>query len=183
MSHYARAPFVLPRASWRETSILLAVAWLVPGLVHLLPWAGSRPLGVYLLPVFWTTFLAVYFHGAVLGLLVGLVTPLINLLFTGLPALKNAGPMSLEIFFFVLVAALLLGRRPGGRFTAPLAWVAGKALALMVQFFIPALGAVDQPLPHLARSVQNGVAGLAVLAVINVLLVTSYPPADAWEKE
>jgi hypothetical protein len=179
MSQSARAPFILPRASWRETTVLLAVAWLVPVLVHLLPWAGSRPLGVYLLPVFWTTFLAVYFHGAGLGLLVGLVTPLINLLFTGLPALKNAGPMSLEVFFFVLVAALLLRRRPGGRLTAPLAWVAGKALALVVQFFLPALGPVEQPLPHLARSVQHGLTGLAVLAVINVLLVTYYPPSGA----
>lgn len=183
MSISARSAFVLPRAGWRETTILLAVAGLVPLLVHLLPWAGPRPLGVYVLPVFWTTFLAVYFHGAVLGLLVGLVTPVINLLLTGLPAMKTTGTMSLEVGLFVLVAALLVSRWPGFRFNAPLAWVAGKALAIAVQFFVPAFGYTGNPLQHLPRSMQNGLAGLAVLAVINVLLVSFYPKADSWEKE
>src|SRR3954468_12358158 len=86
-------------AGWRETTILLATAWLVPFLVHLLPWSGHRPLGVYLLPVFWTTFVALYFRGAWLGLLVGLVTPVINLAVTGLPVSTTIGSMALEVVF------------------------------------------------------------------------------------
>jgi hypothetical protein len=183
MRNTSRAVFVTPRATWRETTVLLAVAWLVPVLVHVLPWNGPRPLGVYVLPVFWTTFLAVYFRGAAPGLLVGLVTPALNLLFTGLPAVNSAGPMSLEIAFFVLVAALLVGRWPGFGLAAPLAWVAAKALVVGVQFFVPALGDAGDPLPHLARSAQNGLAGLGVLAVINVLLVAFYPKTDTGEKE
>ncbi len=183
MSPPSRAVFALPRASWRETTVLLAAAWLVPFLVHLLPWNGPRPLGVHVLPVFWTTFLAVYLRGAWAGLLVGLVTPLVNLAFTGLPAGPAAGGMALEAAGFVLAAALLLRRWPGFRLAAPLAWVAAKALAVTAQFLVPVLGDGDNPLAHLARSTRNGLAGLAVLAVINVLLVAFYPRMDPREKE
>ena len=183
MSTSSRTVIVSSRINWRETTVLLVAAWLVPLLVHLLPWSGPRPLGVYLLPVFWTTFLAVYFRGALTGLLVGLVTPVINLLFTGLPALASTFPMSLEVAGFVLVAALLLRRWSGFPLTAPLAWVGGKALALAVLFFVPGLGHTGDLLPHLSHSTGNGLAGLAVLAAINALLVFFRPKTDVWEKE
>ena len=179
MSNTVRPAFILSRAGWRETTILLAVAGLVPFLVHLLPWSGHRPLGVYLLPAFWTTFVAVYFRGPFIGLLVGLVTPVINLLVTGLPVSTSLMALSLEIAFFVVVAA----QWPRFRWAAPLAWVAAKGLAVSVQYFIPAFMETEYPWQHLARSTQNAVAGLAVLAAINILLVIFYPPADGWEKE
>jgi len=183
MNPSVRTVFALPRTTWRETTILLVVAGLVPFLVHLVPWSGHRPLGVHLLPVFWTTFLAVYFRGALLGLLIGLVTPVLNLALTGLPALPMTGSMALEVVLFVLMAALLVGRWPNFRLAAPVAWVVAKAAAITLQFFLPALGDAGQPLPHLARSTQNGLTGLAVLVVINLLLVASYPRGDTWEKE
>jgi hypothetical protein len=183
MTTRVRAVLVLPRVGWRETAVLLVAAWLVPVLVHLVPWDGHRPLGVYLLPVFWVTFVALYFHGAALGLLVGLVTPVINLSLTGLPAMQSVGMMSLEVAFFVVFAAGLMARWPGFRFTAPLACVVAKGAAIMVGFVVPAFGQTENPAQHLARSTQNGLAGLAVLAAINFLLVAFYPKTDAWEKE
>src|SRR4051812_27192584 len=106
------------RMGWREGTILVAVAWLVPVLVHLIPWTGPRPLGVYVLPIFWTTFVAIYFYGALPGLAIGLVTPLVNLALTGLPALGSVGLMSLEVTLFVAVAAWLVARWPGFWFAA-----------------------------------------------------------------
>ena len=67
------------KAGLRETAVLLALAWLVPFAIHLVPWSGGRPLGAYLLPVFWTMLVAVYFYGPVSGLLVGLFAPVLNL--------------------------------------------------------------------------------------------------------
>ena len=183
MTTRARTVFVLPRVGWRETTVLLAAAWLMPVLVHHIPWDGHRPLGVYLLPVFWVTFVALYFHGLALGLLVGLVTPAINLLLTGLPAFMSVGTMSLEVALFAVLAALLVVRWPGFRLAAPLAYLAAKAAAILIEFVIPAFGETEAPLSHLARSAQNGLAGLAVLAAINILLVAFYPKTDAWEKE
>jgi hypothetical protein len=52
-----------------------------------------------------------------------------------------------------------------------------------VQFLVPTFGYADQPLAHLTRSTQNGLAGLAVLAAINWMLVSFYPKTDAWERE
>ena len=183
MSHSVHAVPFLSRAGWRESTVLLAVAALVPFLVHLLPWSGHRPLGVHVLPVFWTTFVAIYFRGAAMGLAVGLVTPLLSLLLTGLPVSTTIGSMSLEIACFVPVAALLVARRPGFWFAAPLAWVAAKGLAITAQQFIPAFNETENVGRHLARSVQNGLGGLAVLLVINVLLVAFYPKTDEWERE
>jgi len=178
-----RSLFIGKSVRWREVAVLMVVAWLVPFLVHLIPWGGARPLGVYVLPVFWTTFLAVYFYGALPGLAIGLVAPLVNIALTGLPALRMAGNMGMEIAFFVGAAAWLAGRWPAFWLTAPLAWVAAKALAIAVQFIVPAFGYSGLPGPHLLRSTQNGLAGLAVLAAINVLLVVFYPKTDEWERE
>ncbi len=178
MSSATPRALLFKTVGWREGAVLVVVAWLVPFLVHLVPWGGARPLGVYVLPVFWTTFLAVYFYGALPGLAIGLVAPLVNIAFTGLPALRMAGNMGMEVAFFVGAAALLAGRWPACWLAAPLAWVAAKALVIAVQFLVPAFEYAGQPFQHLLRSTQNGLAGLAVLAAINVLLVVFYPQTD-----
>lgn len=79
---------VFKKAGLRETTGLLAVAWLVPLAVHLVPWSGERPFEAYLQPMFWATFVAAYFYGGRIGLLVGLFALAANLLVTGLPASK-----------------------------------------------------------------------------------------------
>jgi hypothetical protein len=178
-----RRMFIAKPLGWREAAILVAVAWLVPFLIHLIPWSGPRPLGVYTLPIFWTTFLAVYFYGALPGLAIGLVSPLVNLALTGLPALRSVGMMGMEVALFVGVAVLLTTRWPGFWIAAPLAWVAAKALAIGIQFLIPAFDYTGVPLAHLWRSTQNGLIGLGMLAVINWLLAAFYPKSDAWERE
>lgn len=183
MSTTARRALFFKTVGWREGAVLVVVAWLVPFLVHLVPWGGARPLGVYVLPVFWTTFLAVYFYGALPGLAIGLVAPLVNLALTGLPALRMAGNMGMEVAFFVGAAALLAGRWPAFWLAAPLAWVAAKALSITVQFLVPAFEYSGQPGQHLMGSTRNGLAGLAVLLAVNWLLVKFYPRTDAWEQE
>lgn len=183
MATFVRSLLLPKTLRWRETTVLLVVAWLVPVLVHLIPWAGPRPLGVYVLPVFWTTLVAVYFHGGLIGLAVGLVTPLVNLALTGLPAARMTGLMGLEIAGFVFALALLVRRWPGFWAGAPLAWIAGKALAILVQWAVPAFEYHRNPFEHLAGSTQNGLAGLGVLLVIHLLLAQFYPKTDSWERE
>jgi hypothetical protein len=168
---------VFAKAGWRETTLLLALAWLIPFVVHLLPWAGERPLGAYLLPMFWATFVAVYFYGAGIGLLVGLFAPVANLLVTGLPAWKFLTVLSFELVLFTLVSALVMRRWPRLFLLAPLGYLVAKAGSTMLQSVTSAFGDIGAPVSFLANSVAGGLAGLLVLAAINAALVKFYAKA------
>ncbi|HVU16270.1 MAG TPA: hypothetical protein VHD32_05075 [Candidatus Didemnitutus sp.] len=149
----------------------MVAAIVVPFLVHLIPWSGTRPAGVYLLPVFWTAFVAVYSGTPLTALAVALAMPVANLVATGLPALDWVGPMSLELVAYVLVAALLVHRWPRFWLAAPIAYIPAKAIAIAIQWFTPIAHDGRDPFPHLLASTQNGLAGLLVLALINFTLL------------
>lgn len=159
---------VFKRASIGETAVLLALAALIPFLVHLLPWHGARPLGAYLLPVFWTTFVAAYFFGAWTAVLVGLCSPVLNLALTGLPLSSFLLGMSAELIVFAVVAALVVKRWPRLLVTAPLAYGVAHSVLLVFQAGARFAGAW-------ADTLRFAAVGLVVLAVINIALVKYYP--------
>jgi hypothetical protein len=161
----------------------MLAAVVVPFLVHLLPWPWPKPAGVYLLPVFWTAFVAVYFNNLGSGLLVALSMPAVNLVVTGLPALDWLGPMSLELVGYVLAATWMVKRWPGTWLAAPLAYVPAKALVIAIQWVIPAMHDPRNPFFHLRDSLLNGLAGLGVLLVINLALVKIAPRDLDWDDD
>jgi hypothetical protein len=170
---------VFKRAGVKETAVLLAVAWLIPFLVHVLPWSGARPLGAYLMPMFWATFVGVYFYGLRVGLLTGLFAPAVNLAVTGLPALQFLSVLAFELSVFAVVAWLLVRRVPGLWLTAPLGYVVAKTVSSTVQWAIVPFGDLGEPFRFFLGSLQGGLAGLAVLAVINVALTRFFPKTEA----
>ena len=151
--------------------MLMAVAWLVPMLIHFIPWDGARPLGAHLLPAFWTAFVAVYLYGGKIGGLVALVVPLANLLTTGLPGMDRLGLMTIELVAFVGVSAWMVNRWPSFRLAAPLAWLPARAIAIGVQWLVPSFGYTRDPLDHFMASTATSLAGLGVLLAINAVLV------------
>jgi len=170
------------RAGWRDTALLLACAWVIPMAVHLLPWAGERPLGAHLLPMFWTAFAAVYWYGIGTGLLVGLFAPALNLLLTGLPAAKFLGVLSFELLVFAVVTTLAVRAAPRFMLVAPLGYVVAKLASTVLQAATPVFGDIGGPVGFFGASIIGGLAGLAVLALINVALVRFWPksaPADS----
>jgi hypothetical protein len=179
----ARSFFSFTRASWRETLVLMAVAWLVPFLVHLIPWSGPRPLGVHLLPAFWTAFVAVYLYGAGIGLLVALVVPLVNMISTGLPVSERVFAMTIELIAYVGFAALALRRWPSLRVVAPLAWLPAYAVALVVQWLVPSSGSAQVSVDRFLATSTQVVAGLFVLLALNAALVRLLPKDADWEAE
>jgi len=166
---------VFRKVTAREATVLLAIAWLIPFLVHLAPWAGARPLGAYLLPMFWATFVAVYFYGAGAGLLTGLVAPAVNLLVTGLPDWKSFGATGVEVLIFVLFATWLVRRAPRGWWWAPLGYLAARIGAALLLSAPAAFGNLDAAAKFLEHVLVGGAAGLVVLALINLALVKYYP--------
>ena len=166
---------VFRKVTAREATVLLAIAWLIPFLVHLAPWPGARPLGAYLLPIFWATFVAVYFSGAGAGLLTGLFAPAVNLLVTGLPDWKSFGAAGVEVVIFVLFATWMVRRAPRGWWWAPLGYLVARIGAALLLSAPAALGSLDATAKFLEHVLVGGAAGLIVLALINLALVKFYP--------
>jgi len=170
---------VFRRPTVRDAALLLALAWFVPFAVHLAPWSGVRPLGVYLLPMFWATFVAVYFHGAALGLLTGLFAPAVNLVVTGLPAWKFVGPASLELAVFALATTWAVRRAPRFWLLAPLGYLVAKAGAALLLAPVNVVGEAGAPGRFFSHAVVTGATGLIVLALINAALVRFFPKTAA----
>ncbi|MCW5549651.1 MAG: hypothetical protein KIT44_11870 [Opitutaceae bacterium] len=163
------------RASARETVVLLAVAWLVPFLVHVVPWSGSRPLGAHLLPMFWTAFVAVYLHGLRLGLVVALFAPALNLALTGLPALRWIGVLSFELTVFAVFVWWAVRRRPTLWLIAPAGYLVAKLAATGLQALLAVFGDLGAPSAFMLGSLRNALPGLMVLAAVNYALRKLYP--------
>jgi hypothetical protein len=157
------------RATLKDTTVLLVAAWLIPFLVHLVPWGGERPLGAHLLPMFWAAFVAVYFFGLRIGLLVGLFAPALNLLLTGLPALHGLSLMSLELVVFSLFAWWAVRRAPWLWVVAPVGYVIAKIASTLVQQTAAPVSGI------FIESLRAGIPGLLVLLTINLVLVFAYP--------
>jgi len=174
---------VFRKVTARETTVLLAIAWLIPFLVHLAPWPGARPLGAYLLPMFWATFVAVYFYGAGVGLLTGLFAPAVNLALTGLPAWKSFGVAGVEVVGFVLATTWAVRRGPRVWLWAPLGYLVARIGAALLLSATTAFGSLDAAEKFLKHMVVGGAAGLIVLALINGALVKFYPKGAGREND
>ena len=176
-SSIVRAPSIeiFRKATARETAALLLVAGLLPFLIHLLPWSGDRPLGAHLLPMFWTTFVAAYFYGPKIGVLVGLFAPTLNLVITGLPAWKFLGLMSVELTVYALLAAWAVRRLPRFILIAPLGYLVARLAVTTLQIALGVVEDAGPPLAFLAQVVWGSLAGLVVLSAMNAALVRFYP--------
>lgn len=163
--------FKRPRV-W-ETVTLLALAWLVPLALHLVPWNGDRPLGVHLVPVFWTAFVAVYLFGLRMGLVVALFAPAVNLVLTGLPALERLSLMAFELALFTLIAWAVVRRVPQWWGIAPLAWLGARVGYTLLQIALGSTMHADAG--YLVQSIVRTLPGMGVLLVINFALVRLYP--------
>lgn len=153
--------------------MLLAVAWFVPFAVHLAPWSGVRPLGAYLLPMFWTTFVAAYFYGPKVGALTGLFTPAVNLLVTGLPAWRFLSVMSAELVVFALMSVWAVRRFPRFFLLAPIVCV----LVVLISTATQMVATAGTSGVQWGQLIVDGLAGLTVLSAINAALVGFYPKA------
>lgn len=157
--------------------MLLGLAWLMPFLVHLLPWGRPVPLGAHLLPMFWTAFAAVYLFGLRTGLLVALFAPGLNLALTGLPALGWLSLLAFELVVFSLFGWWTVRRTPRLWLIAPIGYLVARAASAGLQVLL-AGGRNLEEVPQLyVASMRNGLPGLAVLAAVNFALVRLYPKA------
>jgi len=166
---------VFKRAGVKETVVLLAIAWMIPFLVHVLPWSGDQPLGAHLLPMFWAAFASVYLFGLRIGLLVGLFAPVMNLLVTGLPIMRWQMVLGFELIVFAVATWWMVRKTPRLWFLAPVGYLAAKFVSTAVQMVAAPFGDLGIPSVFWTESLRNGLPGLAILLAINLALVKVYP--------
>lgn len=149
--------------------LTLGLMWLVPFLIHLIPFSGAIPLGARLLPIFYAPLLAAWLFNPIVGIASSLLMPFINHAFTGMPAFNVAVMLSVELGIFSLILIICKNRCPRLPLLAPFAVIVGKIVSALLLFIIPL--APLSPWAYFTSSVFNAIPGLLVLLAINLTLI------------
>ena len=153
--------------------LTLFMMWLLPVLVHLIPFNSPIPEGARFLPIFYAPVVAVWFFHPGVALLAGLLMPFINYGLTGMPPLNIAILLCIELVAFSLILTLGKARWPRLPVAAPLAGILCKvasALTLIVFPLVPA-----SPWTFFTESVSVAWPGLLILLAINLILLRVSP--------
>jgi hypothetical protein len=147
-----------PVRTLTTTGLLLAVGVLLPLAFHA---AFGQVAGRTLLPL----------HYAVLFL--GIATPLLSTVMTGMPAVTILPPMIVELAVYGLVAGLAHRRwKLAPLWSLCLAMVAGRVgLGLAVALLGPSIGLKAEPVAYVVTSIVTGLPGIAAQLVIIPLLL------------
>ncbi len=150
-------------------AILLSTS-LLPFLIHLIPPYQGIPMGAMLLPMFYIPFIAVVFFRLHVGIIAAALAPLLNFLFTGFPLWQFVAILSFELIVFVLLASQLLQHNPLKWVAAPLSYIGAKVISCGMLLVIPLLPGTH-PLDFLTQSLTNGMMGIGMLALINIIVL------------
>ena len=153
---------------------VLLSACLLPFFVHMIPPHQGVPMGAVLLPMFYIPFIAVVFFRLHVGLIAAAFAPVLNFLVTGYPQWQIVTILSFELIIFVILAAQMLKMNPLWWVAAPLGYLGTKVISAGCLLFIPLLPHMH-PLDFLIQSVSNGLIGILILALINIIVVRYAP--------
>ncbi len=152
------------------TGLLLAVGLLLPMVLHsLFGAAGGRTL----LPMHYAVVLGGLLLGPVAGAFLGIATPLLSTLMTGMPAVAILPPMVIELTVYGMVAGLVRRRlKLAVLWSLLIAMVAGRiALGLAVALLGPSIGLKAEPVAYVLGGIVTGLPGIAVQVVVIPLLL------------
>jgi LytS/YehU family sensor histidine kinase len=159
-----------PVRTLTATGLLLAVGSLLPMVFHSLFGAmGGRTL----LPMHYAVLLGGLLVGPVAGVFLGVATPAVNTLMTGMPAVAILPPMVVELAVYGLVAGVARRRwHLPPLWSLLLAMVGGRiALGLAVAVMGPFIGLEAEPVAYVVAAIVMGLPGMAVQVVGIPLLV------------
>jgi hypothetical protein len=157
----------------KEMVFVLVFSVLLQLLIHLIP-SGNVPLGAQLLPLFYAPFIAVLFFRLHVGLAVALLSPLCNYLITGNPASGILGIISIELVFFVLLTKLFSKNKIIKYINAPVSFVLAMVFSSFAILLMPFLYTKGNSWTYFSNSIQNSVAGIMVLFIINFAAIKLY---------
>ncbi len=159
-----------PVRTLTTTGLLLAVGLLLPLVFHALLGATG---GQMFLPMHYGVLLGGLVLGPAVGTFLGIVTPMLSTLMTGMPPAAILAPMVVELAVYGLVAGVAHRRwRLAPVWALLCAMVAGRiALGLAVALLGPSLGLKAAPVPYVWTSIVTGLPGIAVQIVVIPLLM------------
>jgi hypothetical protein len=148
----------------RATVVILAIACILPMLIHIIPPVHGTPIGALLLPMFYIPFIAIIFFRLHVGVVAAVFAPIINLLITGSPLWHTMLILSFELLIFTLISYLLL-KDNFKWIAAPLSFVFTKIISSCLLMLIPLM---VSPIDYFFNSISNGTPGIIILGIINL---------------
>jgi hypothetical protein len=109
------------------------------------------------------------------AVIVALAAPWLNWALTGHPAPRGGIVMTVQLVVFVLVLRALLPRVGVRGLLAVPAYFAGVAAGALLAALVPTLIGGRAVLPWVTQSVATAIPGIVILALINWLVVRTYP--------
>lgn len=160
----------IPVRTLTATGLLLAVGLLLPLVFHSLFGAAG---GKTFLPMHYAVLLGGLLLGPAAGTLLGIATPVLSTLMTGMPAVAILPPMVVELAVYGLVAGIARRYwRLAPLWALLLAMVAGRvALGLAVAVVGPLIGLKVAAVAYVWGSIVTGLPGIAVQVVVIPLLM------------
>lgn len=150
------------------SALFLAFGLVLPQIFHL--FGGTGPV---FLPMHVPVLLGGFFLGGPSGALIGLITPVLSSLITGMPQLPILYFMMAELSAYGFLAGYLNNNRKLNIYVALIgAMVGGRmALALTVTLLQSFLGLKVSPAVYLSAAVLNGIPGIALQILFIPILV------------
>jgi len=156
-----------------QSTVVISLAFLLPFMVHLIPFSGEIPLGARFLPIFYAPLLAAFWNLRTAGIAT-IAMPFVNLLTTGNPPSQFALIMTLEVAVFLLIAWNLKSMKKINIVTGPLAYLGAKVISSTILGITLILGYTQiAPLDFAMNSVLNGIPGIIVMFIISYFLVVN----------
>ena len=155
----------------RETVLILGISLVLPFLVHSFPTEASIPLGARLLPIFYAPFVAVLFFRFHVGLIAGILAPMVNYLITGFPEWQQVALLSFELGAFATCTHLLIRHKKIQWVLAPMAFIFAKVFSTSLICYFPMLKAGMLPTQYFEMTISIAWAGIIMLWIINVLAI------------
>jgi len=159
-----------PVRTLTTTGLLLAVGLLLPLVFHSLFGAAG---GQMFLPMHYAVLLGGLLLGPVAGAFLGIATPLLSTLVTGMPPVAILPPMVVELAIYGLIAGFAHHHWKLALFwSLLLAMAAGRiALGLAVAVLGSSIGLKAEPVAYVITSIVAGLPGIAVQIVVIPLLL------------
>ncbi|MCG8526542.1 MAG: hypothetical protein MI748_09200 [Opitutales bacterium] len=177
-SETAPTPVIPILRSLSEAGIVVALMFLLPYVIHLIPSWDDSPIGGKLLPIFYAPLIAAMTRKIQISIIASVVSPWINHFITGSPPLPIAAMLCIQLVPFSAIAFVLAKRFPHQFWVGPVAYLASKPFILLLFFLLPNWMPPVDPINHLLGTTINAIPGIIILAILSFLSHRTFPPSS-----